>query len=116
MSRVKGGVASSKRRKNILKAAKGFRFARSKKKKAAKEALLKSQSYAFRDRKNKKRTMRGLSIVKVNAGVRALGFKNYSTFMALMKKKGVELNRTVLAQLAEHQPEVFERTLKEITK
>ena len=100
----------------MLKAAKGFRFARSKKKRAAKEALLKARSYAFRDRKNKKRTMRALSITKVNAGVRALGFKSYSTFMAQMKKKGIELNRTVLAQLAENRPEVFERTLKEITK
>lgn len=116
MARVKGGVASSKRRKSILKAAKGFRFARSRKKSAAKEALLKSQSHAFRDRKNKKRTMRALSITKVNAGVRTLGFKNYSTFVATMKKKGIDLNRTVLAQLAENYPEVFERTLKEITK
>jgi len=116
MARVKGGVSANKRRKNILKAAKGFRFARSKKKSAAKEALLKSQSYAFRDRKNKKRTMRGLSIVKVNAGVRALGFKNYSTFIATMKKKEIDLNRTVLGQLAENHPDVFERVLKEITK
>ena len=115
MARVKGGVAANKRRRNILKAAKGFRFARSKKKSAAKEALLKSQSYAFRDRKNKKRTMRSLSIVKVNAGVRALGFKSYSTFIATMKKKGIDLNRTVLAQLAENHPEVFKRVLKEIT-
>lgn len=116
MSRVKGGVTSSKRRKNILKAAKGFRFGRSKKKRAAKEALLKSRSYAFRDRKNKKRTMRALSIVKVNAGVRALGFKSYSTFMATMKKKGIDLNRTVLGQLAENHPDVFEHVLKEIAK
>jgi large subunit ribosomal protein L20 len=78
MARTKGGAKVNKRRKTILKAAKGFRFARSKKKRAAKEALLKARSYAFRDRKNKKRTMRGLSIVKVNAGVRALGFKSYS--------------------------------------
>lgn len=116
MARVKGGVSAQKRRRNILKAAKGFRFARSKKKSAAKEALLKSQSYAFKHRKNKKREMRALSIVKVNAGVRALGFKNYSTFIATMKKKGVDLNRTVLGQLAENHPEVFERVLKEITK
>jgi len=116
MARVKRGTIKNKTRRNVLKAAKGFRFARSKKKRAAKEALLKARSYAFRDRKNKKRTMRALSITKVNAGVRALGFKSYSTFMAQMKKKGIELNRTVLAQLAENRPEVFERTLKEITK
>lgn len=116
MSRVKGGVTANKRRKSILKAAKGFRFARSKKKRAAKDALLHAGKYAFRDRKNKKRTMRALSITKVNAGVRALGFKNYSAFIAQMKRKGVDLNRTVLSQLAENHPEVFERTLNEITK
>ena len=116
MSRVKRGTTKNKRRKNILKAAKGYRFARSKKKSAAKEALLKARSYAFRDRKNKKRTMRSLSIVKVNAAVRANGFKNYSAFIAETKKKGIDLNRTVLGQLAEHYPEVFERTLAEIKK
>lgn len=114
MSRVKRGTTKNKRRKNILKATKGYRFARSKKKSAAKEALLKARSYAFRDRKNKKRTMRGLSIVKVNAGARAHGFKSYSTFMAAMKKKGIELNRTVLAKLAEQYPDVFERAVKSI--
>lgn len=116
MSRVKGGVSANKRRKNILKAAKGYRFGRSTKTRAAKDALLHAGKYAFRDRKNKKRTMRALSIVKVNAGVRALGFKNYSTFIAQMKKKGIDLNRTVLGQLAEHHPEVFERILKEVSK
>jgi large subunit ribosomal protein L20 len=60
------------------------------------------------------RAIRGLSIVKVNAAVRALGFKSYSTFIATMKKKGVELNRTVLAQIAENHPEAFERALKKI--
>lgn len=111
MARVKGGPKASKRRKSILKAAKGFRFARSKKKKAAKEALLKARSYAFRDRKNKKRSMRGLAITKVNAAVRALGFKSYSTFIGDAKKKGIELNRTTLAQLAEKHPEVFARAV-----
>lgn len=115
MARTKGGAKANKRRKNILKAAKGYRFGRSKKKRSAKEALLKARSYAFRDRKNKKRTMRGLAITKVNAAVRALGFKSYSTFIALMKKKDIELNRTVLAQMAENHPDVFERTLKNIT-
>jgi large subunit ribosomal protein L20 len=111
MARVKGGPKANKRRKSILKAAKGYRFSRSKKKKAAKEALLKARSYAFRDRKNKKRTIRATAIMKVNAGVRALGFANYSTFISGAKKKGIELNRTILAQLAEHYPELFERTV-----
>lgn len=115
MARVKGGPKAHKRRKNILSAAKGFRFARSKKAKAAKEALLKARSYAFRDRKNKKRTMRGLSIIKMNAGLRALGIKSYSSFMGEAKKKNVELDRKVFAQLAENHPEAFERAVKKIT-
>jgi large subunit ribosomal protein L20 len=115
MARVKGGVKTNKKRREVLKAAKGFRFARSKKTKAAKEALLKARSHAFRDRKNKKRVMRATSIMKVNAGVRALGLKSYSTFIAVMKKQGIDLNRTVLGQLAEHHPEAFERTIKKIT-
>ena len=116
MARVKRGTIKNKTRRNVLKATKGFRFARSKKKKAAKEALLKARSYAFRDRKNKKRVMRSSAIMKVNAGVRSLGFKSYSIFIATAKKKGVEINRTVLAQLAEHHPTVYERTLEEIKK
>src|SRR3989344_5100073 len=112
MARVKGGPKAIKRRKNILARAKGYRFARSKKKKAAKEALLHAGYYAFRDRRAKKRTMRGLHIIKVNAGVRANGFKNYSTFIAALKKAGIALDRKVLAQLAENHPEVFARFLK----
>lgn len=116
MARVKRGTTKNKRRKNVLARTKGFRHGRKSKKRTAKTAILKAESYAFRDRRAKKRTMRGLSIVKVNAAVRALGFKSYSTFVGQMKKKGIELNRTVLAQLAENHPEVFERTLKEIAK
>lgn len=115
MARVKGGAKANKRRRNILEAAKGFRFSRSKKTKAAKEALLKARSYAFRDRRNKKRVMRSLAIVKLNAGLRNLGVKSYSTFIGDAKKKNVELDRKVLSQLAEHHPEAFERTVKKIT-
>ncbi len=59
--------------------------------------------------------MRGLSIIKVNAGVRANGFKNYSTFISALKKKGIVLNRTVLGQLAEHHPAVFEKIVKSVS-
>lgn len=116
MARVKRGIIKKKTKRTVLKAAKGFRFARSKKTKAAKEALLKARTYMFRDRKNKKRVMRRTAIVKVNAGVRANGFANYSTFIKSLKEKGVDLNRPVLARLAEHHPEVFERTMKELVK
>ena len=116
MARVKRGTTKNKRRKNILAATKGYRHGRKSKKRMAIDATLHAGKYAFRDRRAKKRTMRGLSIVKVNAVVRALGFKSYSVFMGGMKKKGIELNRTVLGQLAENQPEVFERVMKDITK
>ena len=114
MARTKGGVKGARRRKLILGRVKGFRFARSKKKKAAKEALLHAGKYAFRDRRAKKRTMRGLHIVKVNAGVRENGFKNYSTFIAALKKHGIELDRKVLSQLAEKHPAAFARLVKKV--
>lgn len=104
-----------RRRKAVLVRAKGFRFARSKKKRAAKDALLHAGYYAFRDRRAKKRTMRGLHIIKVNAAVRANGFKNYSTFIAALKKNGITLDRKVMSQLAEHHPETFARLVKKIT-
>lgn len=115
MARVKGGPKSSKRRKNILAMTKGYRFARSKKKKAAKEAIVHAGKYAFRDRKAKKRTMRSGAIISVNAGVRALGFKNYSTFINTLKKQGIGLNRKMLADLAKDHPEVFERIVKKVS-
>ena len=103
-----------KRRRNILKAAKGFRFSRSKKKKAALDALKHAGRYAFRDRKAKKRSMRGLSIVRINAALRSNGYKNYSSFIGAMKKANVELDRKVLAEIAEQYPETFERLLKKV--
>lgn len=114
MARVKGGPKGMRRRKAILSRAKGFRFARSKKKKAAKDALLHAGYYAFRDRRAKKRTMRGLHIVKVNAAVRANGFKSYSVFIDKLKKSGITLDRKVLSQLAEKHPDVFTRLLKKV--
>ena len=114
MARTKGGVKGARKRKLILARTSGFRFARSKKKRAAKDALLHAGKYAFRDRKAKKRTMRGLHIIKVNAGVRANGFKNYSTFIAALKKHGITLDRKVLSQLAEKHPAAFARLVKKV--
>lgn len=103
-----------KRRRNILKAAKGYRFARSKKKKSALDALKHAGFYAFRDRRAKKRTMRGMHIVRINAALRANGFKNYSTFIDAMKKAKIELDRKVLSEIAEKHPKVFERLLAKV--
>jgi len=114
MARTKGGPKQTKRRKNILAAAKGFRFARSKKKRAAIEALHHAGAYAFRDRRAKKRTMRGLAIVRINAALRENGFKNYSTFMGALKKANIELDRKILSQIAAEHPETFKRILAKV--
>ena len=104
-----------KRRRNILKAAKGFRFSRSTKKKSAIDALRHAGKYAFRDRKAKKRSMRGLSIVRINAALRENGFKNYSSFMGALKKKNIELDRKVLAEIAAEYPETFQRIIAKVS-
>lgn len=114
MARTKGGPKSSKRRKNILKRAKGYRFARSKKKRSALDALKHAGYYSFRDRRAKKRTMRGLHIVRINAALRTNGFKNYSTFIGVLKKKKIDLDRKVLSEIATKHPAVFERIVKQV--
>ena len=116
MSRTKGGPKAMKRRRNILKAAKGFRFGRSKKKKAALDALKHAGKYAFRDRKAKKRSMRGLHIVRINAALKENGFKNYSTFIDALKKAKIDLDRKVLSEIAEKHPETFKRILTKVAR
>jgi large subunit ribosomal protein L20 len=115
MARTKGGPKAIKRRKNILKAAKGFRFGRSTKKKQALEALKHAGRYAFRDRRAKKRSMRGLSIVRINAALRENGFKNYSSFIDALKKANIELDRKVLSEIAVEYPETFKRILAKVS-
>ena len=115
MSRTKGGPKAIKRRRNILKAAKGFRFGRSTKKRAAIDALRHAGKYAFRDRKAKKRSMRGLSIVRINAALKENGFKNYSTFMGALKKANIELDRKVLSEIAAEYPETFKRIIAKVS-
>jgi large subunit ribosomal protein L20 len=114
MARTKGGPKAMKRRRNILKAAKGFRFSRSTKKKSAIDALRHAGKYAFRDRRAKKRSMRGLSIVRINAALRENGFKNYSSFMGALKKANIELDRKVLAEIASEYPETFKRIIAKV--
>ena len=116
MARTKGGIKNSKRRRNILAQAKGYRFARSKKKRAAKEALFHAGRYAFRDRRAKKRNMRGLHIVRINAALRANGFKNYSTFIGALKKNNIVLDRKVLSELAQEYPESFQRLVQKVSQ
>ena len=99
MARVKGAVTTRKRRKKILKLAKGYWGSKSKHFKMANQAVMKSLSYAYVGRKHKKRNFRQLWIIRINAACKANGM-NYSRFMYGLKKSGVELNRKMLAELA----------------
>lgn len=110
MPRVKRGTMANKRRAKVLKYTKGFRWGRKSKERAAKEALLHAWTHAFRGRKEKKRTFRRLWNVKINAAVRGEGM-NYSRFIAALKKKNVQLDRKILADLAEHEPEIFKKVV-----
>jgi large subunit ribosomal protein L20 len=113
MPRVKRGTIAHKKREKLLRKVKGFRWGRKSKERAAKEALLHAQSRMFRGRKEKKRVFRSLWTVKMNAALRANGSK-YSTFINSMKKKGVKLDRKILADLAEHEPQVFKKILDSV--
>jgi large subunit ribosomal protein L20 len=106
MPRVKSQVARSKRKKKIMRAAKGARGGRSKLYKTAKENVERGLRYAYRDRRRKKRDFRRLWIVRINAGAR-LHDLSYSRFMAGLKQAGVEINRKFLADLAVRDPMAF---------
>jgi large subunit ribosomal protein L20 len=115
MSRVKGGLMAQKRRRNILDEVKGYRLQRSKKKRVAREAIYHAQTYAFAHRKDKKNDFRRLWTVRINAALRALGFK-YSTFIHTMDVKGIKIDRKILATLAKDRPEAFKRIVEMATK
>jgi len=111
MARAVNGTISRKRRKKILKLAKGFRSMRSKNFRKAKEAVMKALSYAYRDRRTRKRDFRRLWIARINAAVRAEGL-TYSKFMYGLKKANINLNRKVLSNMAIEN----EASFKELTK
>jgi large subunit ribosomal protein L20 len=104
--RVKRGNVLRKRHKKILKLAKGFIGARSRIFKVANTAVMKKLKYQYRDRRNKKRTMRRLWIVRINAAVRQHGL-SYSKFMNAIKKADIQVNRKMLAEMAVNEPEAF---------
>jgi large subunit ribosomal protein L20 len=106
MARVKRGVTAHAKHKKTLDAAKGFRGRRKNTIRAAKAAVDKSMQYAYRDRKNKKRTIRALWIQRLNAAVREFGL-TYSRFIDGLNKSGVEIDRKVLSELAIHEPAAF---------
>ena len=106
MARVKGTLSTRKRRKKILKAAKGYWGSKSKHFKMAKQAVLKSGNYAFIGRKQKKRDFRALWITRISAACKMNGI-NYSRFMYGLKKSGIVLNRKMLSELAVSDPAAF---------
>lgn len=106
MPRVKGGFKTRRRRKKILKMAKGYYGAKSRLYKIATEAVNKALRYAYRDRRAKKREFRSLWIVRINAAVRAVGM-TYSQFMNGLIKANIRLNRKVLADMAVRDPKTF---------
>ena len=106
MSRVKRGVTSHAKHKKTLKAAKGFYGRRKNTIRAAKAAVDRSMQYAYRDRKNRKRSFRALWIQRINAAVRDAGL-TYSRFIDGLGKAGVQVDRRMLAELAVNEPAVF---------
>jgi large subunit ribosomal protein L20 len=113
MARVKRGTTKLKRRKNVLAQTKGYRMNRSTKERTAKEAIFHAGTYAFRDRRTKKRLARNLWSLRINAAVRPEGF-SYSKFIGVLKKNKIALDRKSLAALAKDYPEVFTRLVKEL--
>jgi len=110
MARVKRGVTAHKRHKRLLNDAEGRRGTRSTLVKPAREALLHALAYATRDRKQRKRQLRGLWILRINAAVRAQGL-SYSKFIAGLKTSGIELDRKILADLAVRDAATFGRVV-----
>jgi large subunit ribosomal protein L20 len=106
LPRVKRGVTSHQRHKKVLALTKGQRATRHSLYKRAREAMLKSLSYAYQHRRERKGDMRRLWILRINAASRAQGLK-YGELMDLLKKAGIELNRKMLADMAVREPEAF---------
>ena len=111
MPRATNAPASRRRRKKIIKEAKGFRGRRSKLFRYAKNAVMKARVYAFRDRKNRKRNFRMLWQLRINSAARALGL-TYSRFMAGLTKTGVAIDRKILAELAVTDPAGFTKLVE----
>jgi len=111
MTRVKRGTTAHKRRKKIIKQAKGFKWGRKAKYKLAKDALKHAWAHAYKDRKRKKRDFRRLWQIKINAASRQHGL-SYSQFINKLKKAKIDIDRKILAHLAEKQPAVFKKIIE----
>ncbi len=111
--RIKRGVAARKKHKKILKAAKGMQHYRTRSFRLAKQGVIKSLRYSYRDRRNKKRDLRSLWIARINNAARENGI-SYSQLINGMKRKGIELDRKVLADLAVSEPGAFAEIVKQV--
>src|SRR5438093_6829666 len=108
MTRVKRSIHARKKRRAVLERAKGYRGQRHSSYRRAKESVMKAESYAYRDRRNRKREFRALWIIRINAAARREGL-SYSQLMAGLRKSGIEINRKMLADIAVHDAEGFRR-------
>lgn len=111
--RIKRGIVRRAKHKKILKLAKGYQGRRKSVFKLAKQAVLKAGQYSYRDRKVRKREMRALWIVKLNAAVRQFGM-SYSVFMKKLSDAKIDLDRKTLAHLAQYEPQAFEEIVKKV--
>ena len=114
MTRVKRGQVKRRKHKKVLKEARGYYGSKSRSYKIAKEQLLKSMSYAYRDRKNNKRNFRRLWITRINAAARINGI-SYNEFISGLKKASVDINRKILSEIAVSDPDAFQN-ITEIAK
>ena len=113
--RARSGVTSHAKHKKVKKQTKGMGHARRRSYRLGKQAVIRSQQYAYRDRRNKKRDLKRLWITRINAAARENG-TTYSALMADMKAKGIAINRKVLAQLAYEDPKAFTEVVKAASK
>lgn len=111
--RVKRGVPARAKHKKILKAAKGMQHNRTRSFRLAKQAVIRALQYSYRDRRNKKRDLRGLWITRINAAARENG-TTYAKLIAGLKKSGSELDRKILADLAVNEPKAFSQVVKSV--
>lgn len=114
MARVKRGVVAHSKHKKVLKLAKGYQGARSRVYRVAKQAVIKAEQYAYRDRKKKKIYFRGLWIQRINAAVRGFGL-SYSRFMHALNKHNIELDRKSLSNMAIDDPKSFKELVQKVT-
>ena len=114
MTRVKKGVNANKTRKNVLARVKGYRFGRSTKERQAYEAIVHADTYRFAHRRLKKRDMRSLWNIKINAALKETSL-SYSKFIGALKKANIDINRKVLAELAENRPENFKKIVEKVS-